>query len=160
AAEEGGALTAKCVAGAATLVRLKVAWGAPLAAALTAKLPETVLAVADTLAWPEALIVAVLPGENVALAPLAGAVKATTPPWTGSPNALLTVTASGVPKGLPTTALWLLPPATSIVKPRDSNAPMSAVPLTRMTPRWSLAGALALSPASMAGLPGSRGIVW
>ena len=46
----------------------------------------------------------------------------------------------------------------------DSKAPMSTVPPTmRARPRWSVvtpAGMRALLPASMAGLPGSSGIVW
>ena len=45
------------------------------------------------------------------------------------------------------------------VKPWLSKAPMSTAP-TRPRPRWSVAGMPApLVPASMAGLPGSKGIV-
>ena len=51
-----------------------------------------------------------------------------------------------------------------MVNPLDSKAPMSTVPLTmRGSPRWSVvtpAGMRALLPASMAGLPGSRAMVW
>ena len=43
-------------------------------------------------------------------------------------------------------------------KPWLSNAPMSTAP-TRGLPRWSAGGAPEDVPASMAGAPGSRGIV-
>ena len=44
----------------------------------------------------------------------------------------------------------------AVTEDPDSNAPMSqATPCGLVTPRWSVSGQEALSPASMAGLPGS-----
>jgi hypothetical protein len=56
------------------------------------------LATAITLASPVLSTTAVLLGGKVALLPLVGAIKLTTPPWTGSPNELLTDTTSGMAK--------------------------------------------------------------
>ena len=105
------------------------------------------------------------PGCPVRIAaPLVGGVKVTRPPATGSIGLLaVTVTTSGAGKAVSTPADWPLPEVTAMVKPPDSKAPMSTTVLTmRGSPRWSVvtpAGMRALLPASIAGLPGSRGIV-
>lgn len=57
---------------------------------------------------------------GVALAPDEGAVKVITPPSTGSPWALLTLTIRGAAKGVLVRALWPLPPVYVSVKRRDS----------------------------------------
>jgi len=58
-------------------------------------------------------------------------VNVTTPPATGSLLAsLATVTTSGAEKAVPIAVLWLLPLETETVKPLDSKAPISTVPLT------------------------------
>ena len=122
------------------------------------------LAVAVTLAVPVALMVAGLP-LRIADAPLAGGVNVTRPPATGSLGLLaVTVATSGFGKAVSTPVDWPLPEVTAMVNPLDSKAPMSTTVLTmRGRPRWSVvtpAGMRALLPASMAGLPGSRAIVW
>ena len=122
------------------------------------------LAVAVTLAVPVAPMVAGLP-LRVADAPLAGGVNVTRPPATGSLGLLaVTVTTSGAGKAVSTPVDWPLPEVTAMVNPLDSKAPMSTTVLTmRARPRWSVvtpAGMRALLPASMAGLPGSRAMVW
>ena len=88
------------------------------------------LAVAVTLAVPVAPMVAGLP-LRVADAPLAGGVKVTRPPATGSTELLaVTVTTSGAGKAVSTPADWPLPEVTAMVNPLDSKAPMSTTPLT------------------------------
>ena len=90
------------------------------------------------------------------------ATKLTTPPSTGSTGLLaVTVTASGLANGVPMSDVCGVLPGTGVrVKPWLSKAPMSTAP-TRPSPRWSVAGTPApLVPASMAGLPGSRAMVW
>ena len=76
----------------------------------------------------------------------------------------MTVTTSGAGKAASTPVDWPLPDVTAMVNPLDSKAPMSTVPLTmRDRPRWSVVtplGMRALLPASMAGLPGRRAMVW
>ncbi len=101
--------------------------------------------------------------SDAADAPLAGGVNVTRPPATGSFELLaVTVTTSGAANT--PEAVWPLPEVTAMVNPLDSKAPISTVPLTmRLNPRWSVvtpAGMRALLPASMAGLPGSRAMVW
>jgi hypothetical protein len=66
-------------------------------------LPVTVPAVAVTLASPFASVVAVGP-LSVALAPAAGAAKATLTPGTRLPKASLTTTTSGLAKPVATVA--------------------------------------------------------
>jgi hypothetical protein len=67
------------------------------------------LAVAVTLATPEALVTAV--GlERVALAPEGGAAKTTVTPDTGFPAEFLTVACSAVAKAVPNGADWGVPP--------------------------------------------------
>ena len=122
------------------------------------------LAVAATLAVPLAPMVAGFP-LSVADAPLCGGVNVTRPPATGSLGLLaMTVATSGAGKAVSMPVDWPLPEVTAMVNPLDSKAPMSTTPLTmRERPRWSVvtpAGMRALLPASMAGLPGSRAIVW
>ena len=114
------------------------------------------------LAVPLALMVAGLP-VSAAEAPLAGGVNVSRPPATGS-SGLLAVTVATSGEGNTPEAVWPLPEVTAMVNPLDSKAPMSTVPSTmRGSPRWSVvtpAGMSALLPASMAGLPGNRAIVW
>src|SRR5262249_28583472 len=114
-----------------------------------------------TLAVPLALMVAGLPVSS-ADAPLAGGVNVTRPPATGSIESLaVTVTTSGAGD---TPTVLALPQVGARGNPLASKAPMSTVALTmRLNPRWSVvtpAGMRALLPASMAGLPGSRAMVW
>jgi hypothetical protein len=72
------------------------------------------LAVAATLAMPEALVTAV--GlDRVALAPERGAAKATVTPDIGFPVASLMVACSAVPKAVPTRADWGVPPVADIL---------------------------------------------
>jgi hypothetical protein len=67
------------------------------------------LAVAVMLAMPEALVVAV--GlDNVALAPVEGAVNVTVTPLTGFPAASFTVACSAVGKATPTNTDCDVPP--------------------------------------------------
>ena len=73
--------------------------------------------------------VVTFPGK-VALAPLAGAVNVTAPPATGSEKALLTVATRGRPNTLRICVLCGVPLLAEMLKPRDSNAPMSTVVLT------------------------------
>src|SRR6516162_6050391 len=116
------------------------------------------LAVAVTLPLPLPLSVTLV-ADRTALAPEEGAVNLTTPPATGSPALLETVTVRAEAKGVLTTVLWLLPAETVTVKPWLSKAPMSTVPWTmRGRPRWSVVAppSRALEPASNAGLPGNR----
>ena len=94
------------------------------------------------------------------LALVSGAVKVTTAPATGSPKALVRVACSGANRA-PTGVAWLSPAVTVSVNPRDSNAPMSTMPLMgRLMPRWSVTGAPKLVPASMARLLGSKANVF
>ena len=89
------------------------------------------MAVAEALAWPLASILTLkvfAPPVKVALGPLAGAVKLTTPPLTGSPEALLTVATKGEAKAALITALCPEPLVAPMLKPRDSKAPISTVP--------------------------------
>src|SRR5262245_17579528 len=117
------------------------------------------LAVAVRLAVPSSLMVAGLP-PRAADAPLAGAVKETRPPATGSLALLaVTVTTSGAAKAVVAPVDWPLPEVRARVKPRDSKAPMSTAP-TRPRPRWSVLLAPVAVPAPRAGLPGSRACVW
>src|SRR5512140_1586387 len=67
------------------------------------------LAVANTLAMPEALVTAV-GFERVALAPAAGAVKVTVTPLNGFPAESLTVACSALGKAAPNRADWGVPP--------------------------------------------------
>ena len=92
------------------------------------------MAVAVTLAAPPE-IVAGLP-VIAALAPDAGGVKVTAPPFTGSPNALVTLRARGLVKSVLIGVDWPSPPVFASVKPCDSKAPISqAEPCGRATPR-------------------------
>src|SRR5438874_8710110 len=117
------------------------------------------LAVAVALAVPVGLMDAGLPLMD-ADAPLAGGVNVTSPPATGSLGLLaVTVTTNGAEKAWDRSVDWPLPEVTAMVNPWLSKAPMSTGP-TRPNPRWSVAEAPVLVPASMAGLPGSRAIVW
>ena len=68
-----------------------------------------VLAMAVTLATPEALVTAVWE-DRVALAPVGGAAKVMVTPFTGLPSASLTVTCSAFVKGAPTVADCGVPP--------------------------------------------------
>ena len=127
--------------------QLNPAWGENMAYLSLITVP--------VLALPPAMV-AGLPAM-LALGPLPGAVKVTRPPLTGSLPVAVTETESGLANAVPVFALWLLPLPTASVKPRDSKAPTSTVPdCGRAMPRWSVAGAPLLFPASMAGLPGSR----
>jgi len=67
------------------------------------------LAVAVTLATPDALVMAVVP-DSVALAPLEGAAKVTVTPLSGIPPESFTVAASAAPKAAPITADCGVPP--------------------------------------------------
>ncbi len=122
------------------------------------------LAVAVTLTVPSAMIVAGL-SVRVADAPLCGGVNVTRPPATGSIGLLaVTVATSGFENAVKMPVDWPLPEVTAMVNRLDSKAPMSTTPpTTRGRPRWSVvtpAGISSLLPESMAGLPGSRAIVW
>src|SRR5271157_5632646 len=150
------------------LVRKNDAGKAPAVAAVTAYGPPAMpLAVAVTDAVPDAILTG-FEELSVAEAPLPGTVNVTTPPSTGSPGFFgVTVTCSGLGNAVLIPVAWLLPDETARVKPDDSKAPMStAAPTTRGMPRWSVVKGLpwastasAAFPASMAGLPGSRGRV-
>ncbi len=105
------------------------------------------------------VIVSVNGVVSAMLAPEVGAEKVTCPPSTGSWGLALLVrlTSSGLANAVLTSVLWLSPTDFVSVNPCDSNAPTShALPCGRVTPRWSVVGAL-LQPgmASMAGEPGS-----
>ena len=78
---------------------------------------------AVTLAVPLALMTAGLP-EIVADAPLAGGVKVTKPPATGSIG-LFAVTVATSGAGNAPLADWPLPEVKAMVNPLDSKAPMS-----------------------------------
>ena len=93
----------------AVLVRAKVAEEAPEALAITLYEPIVELAVAVTLAIPEALVTAVA-AESAALAPVTGPAKVTVTPLTGLFPASRTVTRRGVVKAVPNTADWEVPP--------------------------------------------------
>jgi hypothetical protein len=69
-------------------------------------------AVAFTLVCPEAFVAA--GGVRVAVAPVVGALKVTVAPEIGLPSASVTVTASGLPKAIPTVALWPPPPVATM----------------------------------------------
>jgi hypothetical protein len=72
---------------------------------------------------------------KIALGPLVGALKFTTPPATGSPEGLFTVTTNGA-KTVLTGLLCGVPLTREIVNARDSKAPMSTVEFTcREIPR-------------------------
>src|SRR5204863_3978257 len=119
------------------LVRLNEAGDAmPDAVAFTLYGPPAVaLAVAEMLAWPPALMTALPPPLRAALGPLAGAVKVTTPPVTGSPKALLTVATKGEANAVVMAVLCGVPLVAAMVKPRDSKAPIStAAPTIRLKP--------------------------
>ena len=75
-------------------------------------------AVAVTLAWPSAPVVAGEP-VRVAEAPDAGAAKVTLTPGTGLPKASLTTTTSGAAKPVATVAVWPEPETTAT----DAAAP-------------------------------------
>ena len=66
------------------------------------------LAVAVTLATPDALVTAVM-FDGVALAPVVGDAKVTVAPLTGSPNWSFTVACRAVRKAFPTPADWGVP---------------------------------------------------
>jgi hypothetical protein len=93
------------------------------------------LAVAVTLAMPEALVTAV--GlDRLALAPERGAVKVTVTPDSGFPAEFFTVACSAVAKAVPKRADWGVPPVAVIlgvwpevlVRENDAeNAPTLAV---------------------------------
>jgi hypothetical protein len=72
------------------------------------------LAVAVTLAIPEALVTAVLL-DRVALAPLAGAVKATITPFTGFPHESFTVACNAFGKAVPARVDCGVPPVAAIL---------------------------------------------
>jgi hypothetical protein len=77
--------------------------------AVTIKLPAVALAVAVTLARPEALVTAVVL-DNVALAPLAGAANVTVAPDTGVPAASFTRACKALPNAVPTAVDCGVPP--------------------------------------------------
>jgi hypothetical protein len=102
------------------LVRSKLAAvGALGVEAVTANRPEIELAVALTLAIPDAFVVAVMqpaatgtqaePPLNVAVAPLVGAWNVTTAPATAAPVPSRTSACSGEANAAPTVAVWGLP---------------------------------------------------
>ena len=99
---------------------------APVVAAVTKYgPPKTSLAVAVTDAVPEAIVTGP-DGMNVAEAPVAGAVKVTTPPSTGSTGLFgVTLTASAVGNTELIGVDWLLPATMARVNPDDSDAPIS-----------------------------------
>ena len=115
-----------------------------------------------TLAVPLALMTAGLP-QIVADAPLAGGVNVTRPPATGSIGLLaVTVTTSGAGN---------TPPGCLAASRGDGDgepARLEGADVHRAVddaanPRWSVVtplGMSALLPASMAGLPGKRAMVW
>ena len=77
-----------------------------------------------------------VPPVSVADAPEDGAVKVINPPLTGSPPTPPMEATSGEPKALKIGVLCGVPLTVEIVKPRDSKAPISTVPLTiRLKPR-------------------------
>lgn len=117
------------------------------------------LAVAVVLACPPPTVTRLL--LRVVLAPLAGAVKTTWPPSTGSAPAPLTLTVRGAGNGALGGVLWLSPHVLVSVNPWLSKAPMSTAPPTeRGRPRWSAAPAFAEVAASIAGLFGRSAWVW
>jgi hypothetical protein len=83
--------------------------------AVTVYPPGVVLAVAVTLAAPEAFVVTTPLDENVALAPLAGAANVTVAPETGLEKESTTLTCNGCGKAVLTEVLWVPPPVTLIV---------------------------------------------
>ena len=120
---------------------------------------------AETAASPPA-ITTELADRNAAAPPVTGgATKVTTPPSTGSTGLLaVRITASGYTNAAPMADDCGVLPAMGVrVKPWLSKAPISTTPSTmRGRPRWSVVtpgGIIASPPASIAGLPGSRGIV-
>lgn len=86
------------------------------------------MAVAVTLATPEALVTAVRL-DRVALAPLAGVVKVTVTPFTGLPSESSTVACNAFGKTPPTVMVWGVPPvaamlagwATAFVRENDAE---------------------------------------
>ena len=97
--------------------------------------PTVSFAVAATKATPPAPIEAEL-AESVAVAAEPETLKVTTPPSTGSSYALATVTWRASATAVLTCVVCPLPPATVIVKPRNSKAPTSvAEPSGREMPR-------------------------
>ena len=118
------------------------------------------------LAWPLAPIVAVLGSEGHAGAADAVAVKLTTPPSTGSTGLLaVTVTASGLANAVPT--MRRLRRAAGDGRDREALALEGADVdgAARGRPRCRAVGSAWAAdavdvPASIAGLPGSRAMVW
>jgi hypothetical protein len=134
---------------------------APAALALTVYLPAIASAVAVTDATPSLPMVTVSL-ESVADAPLDGTLKLTIPPVTGSiASFAVTVTANALGKAEPTGIdCGVLSETTVRVNPWLWKAPMSRLVAGRATPRWSVVKLLMAVPAPMAGLPGSRGMVF
>lgn len=98
--------------GAAVLLNEKDAENAP-AVAVMVYVPDVALAVAVTLATPEALVTAVAL-DRVALAPVAGAAKVTVAPLIGFPAESLTVACSAFANEVPTAADCGVPPVAAI----------------------------------------------
>src|SRR6185369_5686457 len=127
------------------LVRLNDAEVAPMALATTLYEPAVPLAVALVLACPPAIVMFAVapPPVRTAEAFAAGAVKVMTPPLTGSPPTPPIDATKGDANGLKIGALCGEPLKIEMVKPRDSNAPMSTVPFVvrlKPVPRWSVNG--------------------
>ena len=96
------------------------------------------------------------------LGPDTGAVKVTVTPLTGLPRLSTTQATWGIENGLFGAVCWLDPWVIPIkaADPGDVNSyePISqALSWGLDNPRWSSARQVAGSPASMAGLPGSKG---
>ena len=73
----------------------------------------------------------------------------------------MTVTASGLAKAVLIAADCGVLPLTGVrVNPWLWKAPMSTPVPGRLTPRWSVVTPLTAMPVPMAGLPGSRAMVW
>src|SRR5262249_56350248 len=73
---------------------------------------------------------------RLALAPPLGAVKATCPPATGSPESLaVTLTSKASAKAVLTAAVWFVPAATAKGQAGPSNAPRSRRAVCSATPR-------------------------
>jgi len=114
-------LTAMLAGAPALLVRVKVA-ERPDTDAVTEYVPDTVSALAVTLASPDELVVAGDP-VRTALAPLPGALKVIAVPEMGFPEASLRRATSGAPKAVPTVALCPLP----LLTVSDAGAPATLV---------------------------------
>ena len=102
-----------------------------------------------------------VPAERAAEAPLDGAVKLITPPSTGSIGLLaVTVSSSGWPNAVLIRADCGVLPATGVrMNPWLWKAPMSGLGASSGKLRWSVVRPMA-APWPMAGLPGSRAMVW